>query len=540
MNSSTTVASDGVSAHLDDRAAAGAAADSWSSALTTVAAFGAATVAAVLVLFSLRWPLYHDLPIFLYEGYLMQELGRVPYRDFFEQNAPGTMLLSGFLHQITAGEALPTRIIDVFVLSGISAFTMLALRAHGLRSGVLASACFAIAYLAAGPNQSLQREYLCVLPLAMSIAIAFARSAPRSEWLSTAAIGLLAGLATTIKPPLLLCWAPLVLMRMVARYAESAFTVASLVKQSARVLVPFTAGLALPIVAAIVWMAQIGALASYLDIVSNYYPLYADLSGTGSVREAGALTDALRRYVFEPLPLVSAFRFAIASFIGVALAWSCRTRPVFVQCLILCGVAVCGLLYVAIGGKFWIYHRHPFYYALSLLAGLAVSRQLVRMRTEALWQNSVLCAALFIALPFAEMHKEYRMWQGGKTHDVKEGRVDMVAEYLATNTLPSQTVMPLDVTSGAVHALYRNRSPLYGRFIYDHHFYHHVDHPYIQGLRRQMIDQLGSQKPDIVVRFDDTWLRGDFPELNAILQRDYDMMLQRNDVSILRRKAALQ
>lgn len=60
--------------------------------LSTVVVSLMASVAPSFSLLSLRWPVVHDLPTMLYEGYLIHEVGLVPYVDFFDMNPPGTMV----------------------------------------------------------------------------------------------------------------------------------------------------------------------------------------------------------------------------------------------------------------------------------------------------------------------------------------------------------------------------------------------------------------------------------------------------------------
>lgn len=501
-----------------------------STALVALALAGA----GVLALLSLRWPLVHDLPILLYDGFLMQELGRVPYRDFVEVNAPGTMLLHAFLHGLTGGDSLLLRLVDLAVLAGVWVSTTLALGGHGRRAGLLASACFTLAYLAGGPVQALQREYLCVLPLSVSAALVFrAGGSPRSQSLRVAAAGLLAGAAVTVKPPLVLCWAPLVAFALWQRPGDGAQSSA---RARAEAALAFVLGLAVVPGLVLAWMWRVGALDAYLDLARNYYPLYLQLDGNAVVRQSGLLLT-LRRYAFDTLALVPQYPFVVLSFLGLGFAWTYRGRPLFAQCLAAAGVALCGLLYVAVAGKFWAYHGFPFFYGLSLLAGLGQSRGLASSGAEVLWRNFVLAAALVIGLPLGRILSEYWQWRAGRSFVVKEGRVDLIEDYLLRHTRPSETVMPLDVTTGAVHALYRNRRPLYGRFVYDQFFYHHVDHPYIQRLRRELLAEFGREGPDVVVRPDDTWVRTpSFPELDAVLANDYDLVLHENDVSIFRRR----
>lgn len=508
------------------------------SALATLAAGVTAAAALSLALLSLRWPLVHDLPIFLYDGFLMTDLGRMPYRDFFEINAPGTLLLFATVHQLTGGEALALRLLDLSVLGAISALTLLTLRPHGLKAGVLAASCFAIVYLAEGPVQTLQREYLSVLPLVISTAVVLGAGPPRSHPMALFVAGLCAGAVMTLKPLLILCWVPLVAAAMGSRIAATASPRTPLVfaGAAARVLVPFAAGVAVVPILLVVWLARQEALDAYLDIVRNYYPLYAELNGNGTTWQ-GTPVERIQRYVGRPLELITRFRFAVPAFLGLLLAWRYRDRPAFVHCLVFGGIVVGGVIYVSLAGKFWLYHQFPLFYGLALLAGVSLTRQLSQPPGDAIWHTAIVGAALAVALPLQTIGREVVDWRAGRPFVVKEGRVDLVADYLREHVGRAESVTALDVTSGALHALYRDRRPLHGRVIYDHVFYHHADHPYIQRLRRELIAYFEADPPDVVVRADDTWLRTpDFPELETVLRDRYDLAFHGREMSILRLK----
>jgi hypothetical protein len=510
------------------------------SHLLTVALCMAATVAVLLAALSLRWPVVHDLPIMLYEGFLVHDAGLVPYRDFFEMNAPGTILLYSAMHQITAGAPLACRILDLSVLAAIGAFTCLALSRHGLRSGILATACFTAAYLSAGPQESLQREYLSVLPLAVSAALAFKTYRfDASRWFSLFLLGILAGVVLTIKPAMALCWIPLIVKAACFTGDDTSVEPRRLPLRLLKTAVPVFSGMLLPVALVAAWLSHNHALAPFLDMARRYYPLYAEIDGYGMVRSAGVL-QFLKRYVVDTIALLQC-PFSVVAFLGVTWGLSMKDRRLIEQKAILLALVLCALLYVPICGKFWPYHRFPLDYGVSLCAAMTLSRGLSHHFKESRWQAAILCVAIAASLPLASLGDEFVMWREGKTHEVKEGRVRVVSSYLRENATLSDTVMPLDVTSGAIHALYEVRRPLYGRFIYNFHFYHHTSTRYVESLRRDLIAQFRDGKPSIILQFEAWRPHGEgcskeFPELDAILREDYVTVLQTNGASILRRK----
>ena len=506
----------------------------FSSYVLTVAVVLVAAAAVVLALLSLRWPLVHDLPIMLYVGFLVADLGAVPYLEVFDMNAPGTILVYALLHVLTDGQDLPLRLVHLFTLLAIGGATSVALRRFGWRSGVLASACFALACLCGGPNEVLQRETLCMLLLAVSAAMVFGRrSADRAEWVFVIA-GLCAGAAVSIKPPVLIFWLPLFLdcfgrERHVARAFLPGWGVSL-----ARAGGLFAIGLLVSLAAVVLWLAQQGALTSYLDMIRHYYPLYAQLGPDGEVVQPsfGATMD---RYVVRTLPMLAAGPLAVLAFVGIRPGWESAERRMRPQVLALVALVGATLLYIPIGGKFWFYHQIPLFYALSLCAGLAATTPL-SPRGGACHALVVLAAAV-VLLPLNQLDGEFRMWHLGQRHPVRRGQVEALTTFLRTHAGPDDKILPLDVSGGAIHAMYELRYPLHGRFIYDLHFYHHVDDPYIASLRQELVATLTEDPPDFVIRWKSWRPHGyrcskEFPELDALLD-DYSVVMGGGRATVL-------
>ncbi len=279
---------------------------------------------------SLAWPVVHDLRILLYEGYLVFDQGRVPYRDLFDVNPPGTFLLFGAIHRATGGAQPWIRLLDLAVLAGIAGASVAALRRHGPGAGIFAAASFAAAYLATGKINTLQREYLCVLPLALSIALVFGlpeRPPGAGRQLAALLCGLLAGLVFNIKPPLLVCWLPLL------AYAATILRRADGGRRA--LLLPaalFAAGALLPLLLVLGWLYRLEALGAFFEMARNYYPLYTRIDGFGNVQQGGAGELAVRYLVRpvillrQPLVFLAGLGLLAASRLGDRRLWP-NARP---------------------------------------------------------------------------------------------------------------------------------------------------------------------------------------------------------------------
>ncbi len=137
--------------------------------------------------------------------------------------------------------------------------------------------------------------------------------------------------------------------------------------------------------------------------------------------------------------------------------------------------------------------------------------------------------------------KDAADWRDGKIDEDDQRQVLPLVRYLREQTTADETVGQLDTTAGALHALYLARRPLYGRFLNDFHFYHDAQNPYIAGLRRQFLAQFHEGKPSVLLQCK-SWpplgFSGSdgFPELAALVGRDYHTVLEAGDCAVLRHR----
>jgi hypothetical protein len=118
--------------------------------------------------FSLRWPLAHDEAPLFYEAFLMQSEGRIPYRDIFDFQMPGSYIAYYLLGIAQQFWPFRMRILDLFILITIIAITWFAMRRFGRPAALAGGILFGLKYLQGGPALSLQREYLLLIFISCS------------------------------------------------------------------------------------------------------------------------------------------------------------------------------------------------------------------------------------------------------------------------------------------------------------------------------------------------------------------------------------
>lgn len=477
-------------------------------------ALGALVAAAAAI--SLSWRIDFDTPLLLYVAHLIDR-GYVPYRDVFDVNLPGTYLVNYLILKVFGHGDLSYRLADLSILALISLVTWSWMKRLG-RSVAFSGVClFALLYLGAGPLLTLQRDYLLLLPAtaAMWMAVRLPRA---SRWSRAFVIGLTFGIGATIKPQALVGLPVAVAAALFMESDRESRGRAGWLFVAAFAL----AGLALPLLAATIYLWRAGALASFLDIARHYWPLFGEISGEQEVLPS---FKAQIEYRFVGLiGYVSGMVILLPAGYGWWVASrSERLDPRQRRLVFSIGaLAAAFAFYTFLAGRFWTYHWLPcsFFLALLVASGLVESG---RGRTALL---VVSLAALQIAAPL--LPRLYFGVLGGAVNVPKGGRVDEIAGFLSRHLEPGDKVQPLDWTGGAVNAMLTARADLATRFFYTYVFYHHTSTPYIQGLRREFVDSLVRDQPRFIVELHVTpsIVHGpdtsrEFAELGAVLKGRY-------------------
>jgi len=256
----------------------------------------------------------------------------------------------------------------------------------------------------------------------------------------------------------------------------------------------FAAGVAVAPVGVVGWLALVGALPAWREIVFEYLvPLYSRLG-----RSAG--WNVYRPFVWIPLGAG-----ALLSALGVAAAARFGARH---------AVAGLGVLYGVVHfvgqGKGWEYHLYPLAtFALVLLvAGLPAA--LVGWR-----RPMAISLLLGVALTLVLLtDKALAVGAAGWERDRADHARRLAAE-LAPRLAPGETVQVFDTTAGGIHALLRLGVREPSRFLYDFHFFHDPEQPAIRALRAELIRNLDARPPALIVLFEQGWPAGGYERVDT-------------------------
>ncbi len=498
-----------------------------SNNLQRITTFFLILLAALLIAqaaFSLQWPIAHDSAPLLYEAFLMQS-GVVPYKDFFDFQMPGSYIAYYLLGILSSFNAYRIRILDIVILTALVTITHLAMRRLGKLPSFAAPILFALKYLEGGPALSLQREYLILIFISLSIWIGVTDTLNFRKRLM---LGLFYGLAATLKPHAALGLLPFLFFDIADLRERRELSLSSAARQ---IFLPITIGFAIPVSLITLYLAITHSLFPLLDIILNYVPLYTQINGEMVIMPS---SDRLT-YLFNQIwRLGGSALWLLPAAFGIYLN---RNR----QAYLLASLIIIYALYPALTGQFFLYHYIPFLYIIILVASLSLSTFHSPPSKQPSFllplSSTILLATILITIRPSQTF--IRQLQG-KDIAIAADRATQISTFLEKNLEPGDQVQPLDWTGGSLLAILENRAPIATSYVFDFYFYHHVSNPYIQSLRADFMTQLQESKPHFIIEvtaIDKPWVSGedtsrDFPELRAFLVENYSVTMEREDYII--------
>jgi len=476
--------------------------------------------------FSLQWPIAHDEAPLFYEAFLMQSEGSIPYRDIFDFQMPGSYIAYYLLGILSGFGPFRIRILDLLILAVLIVITFQAMRRFGKTPALAAGILFGLKYLQGGPSLSLQREYLLLVFIALSLLIGMRDSLTPKHRLS---LGILFGLSAVIKPHAALGLLPFLLFDIADIRQRPNMT---LPKAAWTSILPAAIGFTIPVSLVIAWLALTGALTPFFTIALNYWPLYSQINGQMEITPTAGRISFLLNQIWR---LGGSGLWLIPAAFGIYLNQNKQTY-------LLASLAICYAIYPALSGQFFPYHYIPFIYTIILVASLSLTTHHFPLSTSFLFPLSLSILLITILLTVRPSTTFLRQIQG---HPIATStdRAEEIVRFLEKNLEAGETVQPLDWTGGTLLAMLETRMPIATPYVFDFYFYHHVSNPYIQSLRVDFMHQLRSASPRYIVEvtaIDKPWVSGEdttreFPELRAFLMENYSVTMDRDDYTIYER-----
>lgn len=485
-----------------------------------------------LLVRSRHWEYEHDTPLLQYCGFLMHRYGWMPYRDFFETSMPGTFLFHQAVVSVFGRGNLAFIFVNDCLLMLLLAVSYLWMRQLSRPAAVLFICWYGAFYLASGPGELMQRDWLALLPMTLAFAVMAHVQAPKFG--AALAVGFLLGLCACIKPQLAVAAMPILLgLHLLDNRPATQPLTQTLAGFLLRTAAPAGLGLALPIIAVLGWLAHRGALGAFASMVRNYLPLHIQQTGdhvflSPAQRWRYLLTNAINLNGYWPMMMA-----AMIGFVLIDRQFAKQPRQQLLFRLAFSMLAIYAIEPV-LSGQFWEYHYDPFQYWLIAILSLLVVPALSDFRYFAI-PGLVLLSS--IGYSFSRHHVVHA---GPAEH----GHVADMVRTINKMVPPSAPVQPIDWTTGAVQALLRTEHPIGTRFLYDYHFYHHVQNPVIQDLRGEFVSELIAHRVPFVLEVSRSYkdvmtginTSDHFDELTRVLNERYEPVYEGDVYRLLRLK----
>jgi len=429
-----------------------------------------AAVTAALGLASLRWPVYLDNTYFLYLAYLIERLHWVPYRDFFDLQAPGVHWIYVLAGKCSGYSASGFRAFDLVHLLALSAVTWHCARPFGRAVAWAAPLVFGAVYLSSGPAVVGQRDVFILLPLAAALLVMrLGIPAPARAFL----VGCLLGTACVIRPN------AIVVLPVFAPFFRRTFL---------RSVVPAgILGLALPAALAGAYLAMNGALKDFLDVARHYWPIYRGLAADFTPPEG---TAQLVRHRLTHFWQWGPVHWIVPAAAGVLALRRSGLDPGTKRLAILpAGLVAAFLVYVALTGKFYPYHWIPFAYFAALSSALCFLA--LRSGGAAARVLPLLAVALSLGISLRGARLD---WHDANTASAAEisgyARPLLVAETDTVQAVGSFGFAPYGALLATFDLKARPATPYILSEVLDF-----SRDPYVEGLRSDFLRELERSKP---------------------------------------------
>ncbi len=503
----------------------------------------------ILLLKSLSWRYIHDSPIMIYTGFLLSE-GLIPYRDFFDMNMPGIYFIMASYGSILGWGEMSFRMLDLFCLTIIVVATFHWMKHFGRVAAHIAPIIFSLWYLLQGPTFTLQREFFALVLLSIALALSILNTNFHLK-IKISILGVLAGLSVLIKPFFIIFFLPvLCLVNVQINMRLSKLWIITF----------FICGTLTPLIIVVIYLIVNEASKSFLDIVINYWPLYTQMTGDNEILSGQNRIWYIYKSTIDQLITP----FLIFVIVGLSSLYINNTTRRFSFVFLI--FFFISILYVSLAGKFWDYHKIPLAY-ISICIGALTS---VLMIEKGKNNQLTLRSKLYEKLPLFIKNKKYFFFYSSflfivffilsfilvafdrnmnyekivsPLYNKRLTVPDEISEYLKLYLGENDQVQALDWTSGAIHGILLAKVKNVTRFIYDFHFYHHVDNPYIENLREELITELKIKRPKFIIQVTDNrnWPSGintsqDFPELKSLIENSYSLVVIKDTYQIFEKK----
>jgi hypothetical protein len=489
--------------------------------------FGALGLLSLIIAYtSLRWTYGLDNQFHLYLAFLSDRFNFIPYRDFFANQFPCTFLYYFIIVKIFGHSYTGFRIADIIFLIIILSATFFLFKKISLKVAFSSLITFSLIYFVGGNYFSLQRDYVLLLPIILSILL-FTSYPGRLINIKSFIIGFSCAISSLIKPHALIVYPVLIVFHLLYN-SEEGSKIFSL-KRIFRLLIYSLFGLSVPILATILFLWATNSLKSFWEIQMNFNTAYRN-SKYGLVSEPSMsvndnfITHYIKLGGYRPFLLPAALGLYIAIF---------RTNLNRHQKLLIClvsSLAFLFLAYISIAAKFFSYHWIPFAYCLLFLSSLCFVKLIKTENKYSAVYEIIPLIIIFSVITIQITRHESRIFFINELKGLTDNGplypgILQAANYLKLNLRPGDKVLPLDDVGIANHSMLLVEAEPGSYYPYEALFaFGETEFPnseYFKRIHKDYMDKFKITKPRFIIDFSGA---KHFDDLQQILETDYTSM----------------
>ena len=477
------------------------------------------------LILSLDWRVRGDSVYLHYVAYLINEHDFLPYKDLFEINLPATYLFHMAIGRLFGYSEFVLRFVNMVWLAATLMVTSVIMRPFGRASALASCMLFGIIYLGGGPYISLQREFISMLPISIALLLVTQKKNNHSTNVTHFIIGALFSIVALIKPPLIIGFPAIVAYNCFIDINDN-MVLRKKIQHCFYGVFFALSGFILTLVIPFLWLWRIGVLEDFIDIFTNYLPLYAQMSGNLKFQEEYLNIEFMMSRIIVIKKLGVLF---LASAFGVYFHLKNipikKNRKLSILLLLLSAQYI---IYAVITKKMWDTYLLPYLYFSSLGAATLLTSTdcYVNKKRFGILAISVFFISSIIIIEYS-FYQRVLINPKTKYEILAEERQDSMVAYFHENLSPNDKVQPLSWIGGTMEAMLNSEAILATPYIADLQFHHHVSTPYILKLREDFIKRLQRTKPKFIVDVRaGRWISGfdtdyNFPELEDLIQQHY-------------------
>lgn len=482
---------------------------------------------------SLFWTIDGDNIGLLYAAFLTDKFHLLPYHDFFYFQLPFVHFYYVLLLKIFGYSYLGFRIANIMFLLAVLSASFLLFKKISIRVGVSGIITFSLIYFIGRTYLSLQRDYVLLLPIILSILYSYSYSNRKMNSKSLF-LGFCVALSVSIKPHAVIVFPVLYAFHVLNNLEKDLpnYSFKYLVKQlffSKHLL--FTAlGFLIPVLLTVFYLWFTDSIKSFWEIQTNFTRLYRDSKMLLEVNpsDGSMFHRIIRFHSYRPFLLPA----AIGLYISIFRSNLSRQQRLLVYEMAF--LSIFFFLYVLIAAKFFWYHWLPFaYFAIFLASTCFIEQKNSNHRFNPFFEIIPLLIIFFTIgyqicrQPFGKIYIEELTGKSTEYYAPYPFYEDIntAAEYLKTNLKQGDKVLPLDNTATAMHSMYLAKAELASYYITESLFFMgEEEFPNSEYFRRIHIDYMEkfrAEKPRFVIDFTGGNI---FADLQQILDTDYNKL----------------